>query len=98
MIEVEIMSEEVKLIFTELESNISLIEGFRTEIATLKRDKALDKFNAWTDAEGTAKQKEDYVKSVVADIDREIRDKEAKIEYLYNKNAILNEKLVYLDE
>ena len=73
-------------IMKELESNISLIQNSRRTVADLKKDKIETRAKAWIDATGTAKEKEDFVRSVVADYDRQIAYEESNIEYLYNKN------------
>jgi asparagine synthetase A len=69
------------------------IKEARDEIASLKEKKATWRNDAWTDATGTAKEKEDYVKSVVAGIDSEIARCEADIELYYNQVKILDDKI-----
>ena len=86
------MTEKILL---EYESNIEIIRLARKNIAKLSAEKITKRSEAWADATGTAKEKEDYVRSVVADIDRDIANEEANIEYLYNKNRILDYKLNY---
>ena len=90
------MSEET--ILAEIEANILLIQQARKEIADLKEKKINKKSEAWAYAEGSAKEKEDYTKAYVSEFDREIAYKEANIEYLYSKNALLNDKLVYIED
>ena len=77
----------------QIKFNIELIQSARKEIADLKKEKIISRANAWEDATGTAKEKEDYVRSVVADIDKEIAYKEANIEYCYNMNKLLEKDL-----
>lgn len=84
-------------IMTEIESNIEMIKQAREEIADLKEEKIQKRSDAWDESEGTAKQKEDFVRAVVSDIDRQIAYKEANIEYLYSRNSLLNDKLVFID-
>lgn len=83
---------------TEVESNIDMIHKARKEIADLKAKKIVKRSNSWELATGTAKEKEDYVRSMVADLDKEIAYKEAHIEYLYNKNSLLNQELVFVED
>lgn len=85
-------------IFAEMESNIDLIQRGRKELADLKKEKIQTKSMSWADAVGTAKEKEDFVRATVADLDKQIGYKEANIEYCYNKNKILEKKLEYLNE
>lgn len=82
----------------EMNSNIELIQKARKEIADLKAKKIVKRSNAWEVATGVAKEKEDYVRSVVSEIDKEIGHKEANIEYLYNRNSLLNQELVYFED
>lgn len=82
----------------EIESNYNIIQQVRKEIADLKAEKIIARAEAWQDATGTAKEKEDFVRSVVADIDKEIAYKEANIEYLYNRTNFLNDELVFSNE
>ena len=86
------MTEEI---LKEDESNVEIIRIARRNIANLRAEKIVKRSESWADATGTAKEKEDYVRSVVADIDRDIANEEANIEYLYNKNRILDYKLNY---
>ena len=85
-------------VLTKIELNVELIQGAKKELADLKEEKIIKRSEAWSKAEGTAKEKEDFVRSEVASIDKEIGYKEANIEYLYNMNELLYSKLVYLDE
>lgn len=85
---------------TEIENKIILKENlmksireFRYEIANLKDRKATKRNKSWADANGTAKEKEDYVKAQVSDIDSEILKYEADIELCYNQISILNDKI-----
>ena len=82
----------------EMNSNIDLIQKARKEVADLKAKKIVKRSNAWELATGTAKEKEDYVRSMVSKLDKEIDYKEANIEYLYNRNSLLNQELVFLED
>lgn len=84
--------------FAQIESNYLLIRSARQELADLKKEKAVKRTNAWLEANGTAKEKEDFVKAAVADLDKEIKYKEANIEYMYNMVDLLTSKMVYIDE
>lgn len=84
------MSEEI---INQIKSNYDLICKARKEIADLKKQKIDKRSMAWADAQGTAKEKEDYVRSMVSDIDKQIDYKEANIEYMYNMVTIWNEEL-----
>lgn len=77
---------------------IDKINKARYEISMLKEKKCLERKNAWANANGTAKEKEDFVKAQVADVDREISEHEADIEWYYNMVGIVNDKLVLTDE
>lgn len=83
---------------TEMMSNIEMIRQARKEIADLKEEKIVKRARSWSVASGTAKEKEDYVRSVVAELGREISYKEANIEYLYNRNSLLGELVLFEDE
>lgn len=85
---------------TEIENKITLKENLmksihecKYEIAQKKELKAIRKSGSWADATGTAKEKEDFVKSQVAGYDREIAELEADIELYYNQIIILNDKI-----
>ena len=85
---------------TEIENKITLKENLmksihecRDEIAQKKELKAIRKSGSWANATGTAKEKEDFVKSQVAGYDREIAELEADIELYYNQIIILNDKI-----
>lgn len=75
------------------ENLIKAIHECRNEIASLKERKAIRKSGSWENATGTAKEKEDFVKSQVAGCDREIAEYEADIELYYNQISILNDKI-----
>ena len=84
----------------EIENKIILKENLmksihecKYEIAQKKELKAIRKSGSWADATGTAKEKEDFVKSQVAGYDREIAELEADIELYYNQIIILNDKI-----
>ena len=85
---------------TEIENKIILKENLmkairecREEIANLKEKKAIKKSASWMEANGTAKEKEDFVKASVAEYDSEILKYEADIELYYNQISVLNDKI-----
>lgn len=80
-------------IMAEIEMDFDLIKKAREEIADLKEDKITKRCNAWENATGTAKEKEDFVRSEVANLDKQIAYKEANVEYLYNRIGWLTAKL-----
>lgn len=88
----------IKNILASKQSNINKIQDARKEVADLKKDKIKIRSGAWAEATGTAKEKEDFVRSSVADIDKQIAYKEADIEYLYNELNLCEDKLVYLED
>ena len=73
-----------------IEKYYNSIYNARIEIASLKKEKAEKKTRAWEMASGTAKEKEDYVRSFVSGYDQKIRNKEAEIEYNYNMVSLLS--------
>ena len=87
------MVEEVKNLINLKETLMMGIRDAREEIAGLKERKATWRSDAWSDAQGTAKEKEDYVKSVVAEIDKDILIHEADIELWYNQIKVLDDKI-----
>ena len=88
------MDEKIKLI----EKYYREIKNHRVEIANKKVLKAKAKVGAWTEAEGTAKQKEDYVKSAISEIEKDIDLLEAYIEFAYNMINIFTYELELSDE
>ena len=82
----------------EWEENNKQILLNRNIIADLSEKKYTQRSRAWTDATGTAKEKEDYVKSYVSHFDKDIKYAEAKIEYLYNRNTIIMNMIGFEDE
>jgi len=85
---------------TEIENQIILKENLmkairecREEIANLKEKKAVKRSASWMEANGTAKEKEDFVKASVANYDSEILKYEADIELYYNQISVLNDKI-----
>ena len=85
---------------SEIENQIILKENLmksihecRNEIANLKEKKAIKKSASWMEANGTAKEKEDFVKASVAEYDSEILKYEADIELYYNQISVLNDKI-----
>lgn len=85
-------------LIAEKQSYVEIIRAGRKNIAKLKADKIKARADAWSEAEGIADAKKDYVRSQVADIDLEISNEEANIEYCYNMIDIINDKLVLTDE
>ena len=85
-------------LIAEKQSYVEIIRAGRKNIAKLKADKIKARADAWSEAEGIADAKKDYVRSQVADIDLEIPNEEANIEYCYNMIDIINDKLVLTDE
>ena len=76
---------------------ISIHEN-RIEIANNKALIAMEKPEHWTNASGTAKEKEDYVKSKIAHFQKDIDLLEASIEYAYNMIGVLTYQLEMSDE
>ena len=85
-------------ILDEMNNLYSLIYSYRSDIASYKKNKIEKRADAWKDATGTAKEKEDYVRSVVANIDEAIDFCEAEIEKAYNSIRVLELKLEYTNE
>ena len=85
-------------LIAEKQSYVEIIRAGRKNIAKLKADKIKARADAWSEAEGIADAKKDYVRSQVADVDLEISNEEANIEYCYNMIDIINDKLVLTDE
>ena len=84
-------------IIAEKQSCIDLIQKARKELADLREEKAIAKAPLWEVATGTVDAKKDYIRSKLAETDKEIAYKEANIEYLYNRLNILDNKLVYYE-
>lgn len=82
-------------IIAEKQSCIDLIQKARQELADLKEQRAIAKAPLWEVATGTVDAKKDFIKSKIANTDKEIAYKEANIEYLYNRLNILDNQLVY---
>lgn len=84
-------------IMSELYDTIYL---FRVDIATHTRNKIEKRATAWKEASGIklAKEKEDFVRSEVAEIQEKIDFCEAEIEKAYGKLKIAELKLEYGDE
>lgn len=84
-----------------IEDKISYIEGInkaRYNLAELKAKKIQKRSDAWEEASGIADQKKDFVRSVVADIDKEIAEVEADIEWYYNMMSVADLMLEFTDE
>ena len=84
-----------------IDDKISYIEGInkaRYKIAELKAQKIQARSDAWEEASGIADQKKDYVRSIVAGIDKEISENEADIEWYYNMMSVADLMLEFSDE
>lgn len=75
------------------EKNYDSIYECKLKIAELKKLKIIARAEAWTESNGTAKEKEDFVRSKVAHYDEQILQKEAEVEKLYNQCGILDYKI-----
>ena len=84
---------QIKEYYTSIHEN-------RIEIANHKVLIATTKVKAWEDASDIklAKEKEDYVKSKIADLKKDIALCEASIEYAYNMVGVLTYQLEMSDE
>lgn len=78
------------------ENNYKKILDLRKQISELKQQKAIEKSPLWGMATGTVDAKKDYIKSMLADKDNEIRLAEAEIEYNYNIIKTIDDRLEYL--
>ena len=85
--------EDVSGLILLKENFFKSIHEDREKIADLKQQKVDKKADAWWEAEGTAKQKEDMVRASVSDIDNQIDVLEASIELSYNQIRILDDKI-----
>ena len=83
--------KQIKEYYTSIQDN-------RIEIANNKALIALDKPKHWEEATGVADQKKDYVKSKVADKQKDIDLCEASIEFAYNMINVLMYQLEFCDE
>lgn len=85
--------DQMKEYYTSIQEN-------RIEIANNKALIATNKTKAWEDASSIklAKEKEDFVKSRVADLKKDIELCEASIEYAYNMINVLAYQLELSDE
>lgn len=92
------MVEDVDKLLGLIELENEIIKKGRQKIAKLKEEKITKRAESWANATGTAKEKEDFVRAEVADIDKAIALEEANIEYCYNTIELANTKLVYCDE
>lgn len=82
---------QIKEYYTSIHEN-------RIEIANNKALIAMTKPDAWAESDGTAKQKEDYVKSKIALYQKDNDLLEASIEYAYNMIGVLTYQLEMSDE
>ena len=71
------------------------IYNCRKDIASYNRSKIEKRSQAWSDATGIAKEKEDFVRSQVADIQESIDFCEAEIEKAYGKLKVAELRLEY---
>ena len=85
--------EEIKGLIMLKETFMMKINEDRKQIADLKQQKTDKKADAWWEAEGTAKQKEDSVRASVSDLTNQIEVLEASIELSYNQIKILDDKI-----
>lgn len=92
------MVEDVDKLLGLIKLENDIIQKGRKEIARLKEEKITKRAEAWANATGTAKEKEDFVRAEVASIDKSIALEEANIEYCYNTIELANTKLVYTNE
>lgn len=85
--------EQIKEYYTSIQDN-------RIEIANNRALIATNKTKAWEDASSIklAKEKEDFVKSRVAELNRDIDLCEASIEYAYNMINLLTYQMELTDE
>lgn len=88
------MDEKIK----KMEEFYKKIREDRLEIAKNKALISTSKPQHWEDATGIAKEKEDYVKSKVADLNKEIDISEADIEFSYNMINVLLYQMEISDE
>ena len=66
------MVEDVDKLLGLIELENDIIQKGRKEIARLKEEKITKRAEAWANATGTAKEKEDFVRAEVASIDKAI--------------------------
>ena len=85
-------------IIDDMDTYYTEIRDAKCKIADLSHDKINLRSEAWKSAEGVAKQKEDYVRSVTSEIQKEIDKLEADVEYYYNQVKLLTHRLEYGDE
>lgn len=89
---------DLKELIDAKESYFEIIRIGRKNIAKLKKEKIEARAKAWSDAEGIADAKKDYVRSMVADFDFEISIEEANMEYAYNMIEVVNDKMMVIDD
>ena len=87
-------------ILDDMEELYDVIYGYRSDIASLNRSKIEKRSQAWSDASNIklAKEKEDFVRSEVADIQEQIDFAEAEIEKAYGKLKVAELRLEYSNE
>lgn len=82
-------------ILDDMDELYEKIYSYRVDIASHKRDKIERRATAWADASDIklAKEKEDFVRSVVAEVQEKIDFCEAEIERAYNRLKLYEWKL-----
>lgn len=76
---------------------IESINDARYKIAELRKTLVDMKAPLWEEATGTVDAKKDYIKSQTSDIQKQIDEFEADIEWYYNMIDVINQKLMYGD-
>ena len=89
---------DIEALLKDKELCIQTIYDERKKIADYKEQRIKMKAPLWDEATGTVDQKKDYIKSRTSEYDKKIAICEAEIEYMYNEIAIIEDRLVYLDE
>ena len=87
-------------VLDEMDGFYTEIRDARVKLADLVKEKVNLKTEAWKDANSIklAKEKEDYVRSQISDVQNEIDKLEADIEYYYNQVKLLGHKLEFGDD
>ena len=75
------------------ESFMHQIHECRVALAELKERRAKAKPPLWEIATGTVDQKKDFIKSEIAEFDKDIAVLEADIELYYNQIRVLDDKI-----
>jgi Mg2+ and Co2+ transporter CorA len=74
---------------------IESINNARYKIAELRKILVDMKAPLWEEATGTVDAKKDYIKSQTSDIQKQIDEFEADIEWYYNMLQLVDDKLLY---